>query len=140
MGGVKDACELVEALCCDLLRKLGRCGRASRPRSKRAKTVKAAGIIRPLSIAEVREASCNGVRNQRNPSGTGQVRAYFYDNGLPAGPIQTRLSAHWSRHRRKHFCFTSRAVILLNYACPPFFRRGRERLQWGPSIVRLKRC
>ncbi len=54
--------------------------------SIRAYAIEAAGIIRPLGIAEIRRAAGEGVRGQWNPSRIGETDAGFHHDheiGLP---------------------------------------------------------
>lgn len=49
--------------------------------SRRAKAVEAAGIIRPLGIAEIRGAAGERVGCHGRPDAIGQVRAGFHHDG-----------------------------------------------------------
>ena len=61
--------------------------------SRRAETVEAGGIIRPLAIAETGGAAGEGVGAHRRPLGIGQVRAGFHHNDHAAGPgdVESKL-------------------------------------------------
>src|ERR1039458_1173135 len=57
------------------------------PPLRRAETVKTAGIVRPLRIAEIKRTTDEGVCSNRSPSGVSQISAGFHYHRLPAGPV-----------------------------------------------------
>ncbi len=56
----------------------------------RADTVKAAGIIRPLRIAEISRIGCKCVGFNRLPIGIGNIRTGINHHCLPAGPVDIK--------------------------------------------------
>jgi len=61
--------------------------------SRRAEPIESGGIVRPLGIAEIGQASRERVRCHRLPDGIRQVCAGFHYDGLSAGPrdIEAKL-------------------------------------------------